>query len=301
MQPLNIVGGLFFYPALSDFCRFASMDIDAFIANAIAEDVGDGDHTSLASVPSHATGKAKLLVKEDGVVAGVELALKIFAKVDAELEVDVLIEDGTRVKVGDIVLTVSGKSQSILKAERLMLNCMQRMSGIATQTRSIMDLLNGLDTKVLDTRKTTPLLRYLEKWAVRLGGGTNHRFGLYDMIMIKDNHIDYAGGIREAIEATVSYLKENSKDLKIEIEARDLDEVEQILAVGGVHRIMLDNFSYDDTRTAVKRIDGKYETESSGGITIDTIRNYAECGVDYISVGALTHSVKSLDLSLKAV
>ena len=277
------------------------MNIDQFIASAIAEDVGDGDHTSLASVPTDAMGKAKLLVKENGVVAGVELAVKIFEHVDSEMKVDVFIEDGTRVAVGDIVLTVEGRSQSILKAERLMLNCMQRMSGIATQTRSIMDLLEGLDTKVLDTRKTTPLLRYLEKWAVRLGGGTNHRFGLYDMIMIKDNHIDYAGGIREAIEATQKYLQANGKDLKIEVEARDLDEVEQIMAVGGVHRILLDNFNYDDTRTAVARIDGKYETESSGGITIETIRNYAECGVDYISVGALTHSVKSLDLSLKAV
>jgi nicotinate-nucleotide pyrophosphorylase (carboxylating) len=277
------------------------MDLDQFIAAAIAEDIGEGDHTSLACIPADATGKAKLLVKENGVLAGVEVGQRILKHVDPNFTIEVFIEDGTRVQVGDIVLTVAGSSQNILKAERLMLNVMQRMSGIATQTRNIMDLLKGLDTKVLDTRKTTPLHRYLEKWAVRLGGGTNHRFGLYDMVMIKDNHIDYAGGIKQAIDSTNAYLKANDKALRIEVEARDLDEVDQILAVGRIHRIMLDNFSFDDTRTAVARIDRRFETESSGGITIDTIRNYAECGVDYISVGALTHSVKSLDLSLKAV
>lgn len=277
------------------------MDLNDFIAAAIIEDIGEGDHTSLACIPQDAQGKAQLIVKETGVLAGVSVAQKIFHHVDPELRVDIFIHDGTAVNVGDVAFVVEGKSQSILSSERLALNIMQRMSGIATQTRSIVDLLDGLSTKVLDTRKTTPLLRALEKHAVTLGGGVNHRMGLYDMVMIKDNHIDYAGGIEQAITQTKNYLKSIGKDLKIEVEARDLNEVEEIMAVGGVHRIMLDNFTYEDTHTAVQLIDGRYETESSGGITIETIRGYAECGVDYISVGALTHSVKSLDLSLKAM
>jgi nicotinate-nucleotide pyrophosphorylase (carboxylating) len=277
------------------------MDIEAFIALAVAEDVGDGDHTSLACIPEDAVGEAKLLVKENGIIAGIELAQQIFHQIDPSVELNVLLKDGDAVSVGDIAFTAKGSSRSILKMERLMLNCMQRMSGIATQTHHIMQKLQGLPTKVLDTRKTTPGIRFMEKWAVKLGGGTNHRFGLYDMMMIKDNHIDYAGGIRQAIEAANAYLAETDKALKIEIEARNLQELDEILAVGQVDRIMLDNFNYADMRTAVEQIDGKYETEASGGITIETIREYAECGVDYISVGALTHTVKSLDLSLKAV
>ncbi len=276
-------------------------ELDIIIKNAIREDVGDGDHSSLSCIPATATGKAKLLVKEDGIIAGVEAAKKVFDYVDPNLKIETFIEDGTPVKYGDIVFHVEGSSLSILKAERLVLNIMQRMSAVATKTAFYVDLVKGLDTKILDTRKTTPGIRALEKWAVKIGGGENHRFGLYDMIMLKDNHIDFAGGITSAINQTIAYLKDNNLDLRIEVEARNLEEVEEIVSVGGVHRIMLDNFSYDDTRTAVKFIDGKYETESSGGITEKTLRNYAECGVDYISVGALTHSVSSMDLSLKAM
>ena len=275
--------------------------IDQFILNSLTEDVGDGDHTSLATIPAGTKGKAKLLVKDEGILAGVELALEIFHIIDAGLRVTVFINDGAKVKPKDVAFEVEGDAQNILKAERLVLNCMQRMSGIATKTREIVDLLQGTNTKVLDTRKTTPGLRYLEKWAVRLGGGVNHRFGLYDMILIKDNHVDYSGGIRRAIENTQQYLATQNKKLAIEIEVRNMEELRQVLEVGGVNRILLDNFSFTDLRDAVNFIDGRFITEASGGITIDNIREYAECGVDYISVGALTHSVKSLDLSLKAV
>lgn len=275
--------------------------IDQFILNSLNEDVGDGDHTSLATIPPGTQGKAKLLVKDEGILAGVELALEIFRMVDAGLKVDVILNDGARIKPKDIAFIVEGDAQNILKAERLVLNCMQRMSGIATTTRNIVDLLEGTNTKVLDTRKTTPGLRYLEKWAVRIGGGVNHRFGLYDMILIKDNHVDYSGGIRQAIENTQQYLQKQNKKLAIEIEVRNLDELQQVLETGGVNRILLDNFNYDDLRNAVSIVNGRFITEASGGITIDNIKEYALCGVDYISVGALTHSVKSLDLSLKAM
>jgi len=274
--------------------------ISQFIKNAIAEDVGDGDHTSLATIPARAKGKAKLLIKEDGILAGVELALQIFNEVDPLLEVDVLIGDGAEVKVGDIALTVSGSSHSILIAERLVLNCMQRMSGIATKTQRIVSLLKNTKTKLLDTRKTTPGLRYLEKWAVRIGGGVNHRIGLYDMILIKDNHVDYAGGINNALKAAKEYLSDCDKSLQIEIEVRNLNELNQVIEAGGADRIMLDNFSFSDLRTAVDLIDGLFITEASGGITEDNVVQYAACGVDYVSMGALTHSVKSLDMSLKA-
>lgn len=276
-------------------------NLDLFIELALAEDVGDGDHSSLACVPNDVLGKAHMLVKEDGILAGVKIGVSIFKKVDAELTITVLLSDGASVKPGDITMTVAGSRQSILKAERLVLNVMQRMSGIATYTFKIVQLLKGTNTKVLDTRKTTPLLRALEKQAVKIGGGENHRFGLFDMIMLKDNHIDYAGGIAAALSKTKEYLNSTGRDLKIEVEARDLNEVKEILAIGGVDRIMLDNFNISDTKTAVKIIGNTCETESSGGITIDTIRAYAECGVDYISVGALTHSIKSLDISLKAI
>ncbi|WPV00337.1 carboxylating nicotinate-nucleotide diphosphorylase [Mucilaginibacter sp. cycad4] len=275
--------------------------IHQFINNALSEDVGDGDHTSLSTIPADATGKAKLLVKDEGILAGIELAAEIFHVVDPNLKLNVFLQDGDPVKYKDVAFEVEGSSRSILTAERLVLNCMQRMSGIATKTRQIVDLLKGTNTKVLDTRKTTPGLRYLEKWAVRIGGGVNHRFGLYDMILIKDNHVDYAGGIRQAIESANQYLTDNGKKLAIEIEVRNLDELEQVLQTGRVNRILLDNFNFDDLRQAVGIIQGRYITEASGGITIDNIREYADCGVDYISVGALTHSVKSLDLSLKAV
>ena len=268
---------------------------------AIKEDIGDGDHTSLSCIPKNAKGKAHLLVKEDCIIAGVDLAEKIFKKIDSELIFGRFINDGDAVKVGDIIFTIEGSSQSILQAERLVLNFMQRMSGIATNTNNYVKLLNGLDTKVLDTRKTTPGLRSIEKLAVKIGGGENHRIGLYDMVMIKDNHVDYAGGIEAAITSTKEYLQKNNKDLKIEVEARNLDELNEILIVGGINRIMLDNFSFEDMRTAIKLIDGKYETEASGGITFETLREYAECGVDYISVGALTHQINSIDLSLKAI
>jgi nicotinate-nucleotide pyrophosphorylase (carboxylating) len=275
--------------------------IHHFIIEALKEDVGDGDHTSLSTIPADTTGKAKLLVKDEGILAGVELAVEIFNIVDAGLKLDIFLNDGAVVKPKDVAFEVEGNAQSILKAERLVLNCMQRMSGIATKTREIVDLLKGTNTQVLDTRKTTPGLRYLEKWAVRIGGGVNHRFGLYDMILIKDNHVDYAGGIREAIERANQYLTDNNKKLVIEIEVRNLEELDQVLQTGHVNRILLDNFNFAELRAAVNIIQGRFITEASGGITIDTIREYADCGVDYISVGALTHSVKSLDLSLKAI
>lgn len=275
--------------------------IDQFIISALKEDVGDGDHTSLATIPAGTVGKAKLLVKDNGVLAGVELAAEIFHIVDEDLKMTVYLKDGADVKYGDIAFEVEGDAQSILKAERLVLNCMQHMSGIATKTNEIVDVLKGYNTKVLDTRKTTPGLRYLEKWAVRIGGGVNHRFGLYDMILIKDNHVDYAGGIREAIEGARNYLAINHKKLAIEIEVRNIEELTEVVHTGGVDRILLDNFNFSDLRAAVDMIEGRFITEASGGITIDNIREYAACGVDYISVGALTHSVKSLDLSLKAI
>ena len=276
-------------------------EIDLIITNAIREDIGDGDHSSLACIPASATGKAKLLVKDKGVIAGVEFAKKVFAYVDENMTVETLIEDGSKVKYGDIVFYVEGASQSILKAERLVLNAMQRMSAIATKTRHIVDLLEGTGTKILDTRKTTPGIRALEKWAVKIGGGENHRFALYDMIMLKDNHIDFCGGITKAIEKTKQYLKDHNKDLKIIVEARNLVEIEEILQNNGIYRILIDNFNYEDTRKAVKLIGEKCLTESSGGINENTVRKYAECGVDYISSGALTHSVYNMDLSLKAV
>ena len=276
-------------------------EVDLIITNAIREDVGDGDHSSLACIPATAKGKAKLLVKDEGIIAGVEFAKQVFAYVDKDMTVETLIEDGSPVKYGDIVFYVEGASQSILKAERLVLNAMQRMSAIATKTKQFVDLLEGTGTKILDTRKTTPGLRALEKWAVKIGGGENHRFALYDMIMLKDNHIDFSGGITKAINKTKQYLKDTNRDLKIIVEARDLDEIKEILEVGGVYRILIDNFNYEDTRTAVKIIGDQCLTESSGGINENTLRKYAECGVDYISSGALTHSVYNKDLSLKAV
>ncbi|WP_299103835.1 carboxylating nicotinate-nucleotide diphosphorylase [uncultured Tenacibaculum sp.] len=276
-------------------------ELDLIIANAIREDIGDGDHTSLSCIPATATGKAKLLVKDEGTIAGIEFAKKVFAYVDKDLKVETLIEDGEKVKHGDIVFYVEGKSQSILMAERLVLNAMQRMSAIATKTRFFADLLEGTKTKVLDTRKTTPGIRALEKWAVKIGGGENHRFALYDMVMIKDNHIDFAGGITQAITKTKKYLAEKGLDIKIIVEARDLEEIKEILSNEGVYRILIDNFNYEDTRKAVALIGDTCLTESSGGINEKTIREYAECGVDFISSGALTHSVYNLDLSLKAV
>ncbi|NQY05801.1 MAG: carboxylating nicotinate-nucleotide diphosphorylase [Flavobacteriaceae bacterium] len=276
-------------------------EIALIIANAIREDVGDGDHTSLSCIPETATGKAKLLVKDKGILAGVTFAKEVFNYVDSDLKVEVLIEDGEQVKYGDIAFYVEGSSQSILKAERLVLNAMQRMSAIATKTNHFVKLLEGTKTKILDTRKTTPGIRALEKWAVTIGGGVNHRFALYDMIMIKDNHIDFAGGVAKAIYKTKAYLKEHNKDLKIIVEARNLLEIEEILQSGGVYRILIDNFNYENTRKAVALIGDQCLTESSGGINEDTARHYAECGVDFISSGALTHSVYNLDLSLKAV
>ncbi|HTM99571.1 MAG TPA: carboxylating nicotinate-nucleotide diphosphorylase [Pedobacter sp.] len=274
--------------------------IKLFIENAIAEDVGDGDHTSLATIPLNTQGKAKLIVKEDGILAGVELAVEIFHQIDPTLQIAVIINDGASVRIGDIVLTVSGSTHAILLAERLVLNCMQRMSGIATKTNRIVQLLAPYTTKILDTRKTTPGLRYLEKWAVKIGGGVNHRIGLYDMILIKDNHVDYAGGIAKAIESANQYLSNTNRDLPIEIEVRNLDELKQVLEVGNVQRIMLDNFELPLLKEAVKLVNGRFITEASGGIVEENVADYAACGVDYISMGALTHSVKSLDLSLKA-
>ena len=274
--------------------------IDEIIDNALREDIGDGDHSSLSCVPVDAIGNAKLIIKDNGIIAGVELAERIFHRFDPKLEVTILIKDGSIVKVGDIALEVKGSSRSILATERLVLNFMQRMSGIATQTNKIVKLLEGCSTKLLDTRKTTPGIRFMEKWAVRIGGGYNHRFALYDMIMLKDNHIDYAGGIPQAIQRTNEYLKSTGKKLKIEVEVRDEDELKQVLEIGNVDRIMLDNFTPERIKAVLPTIPSIYETEASGGITIDTIREFAETGVDFISVGALTHSFNSLDMSLKA-
>ena len=275
--------------------------IESLLNNAFAEDIGDGDHTTLSCIPASVYGKAQLIIKEKGVLAGVEVAKRVFHKFDPEIKMDVFIQDGTEVNSGDIAFVVEGKTQSLLQTERIVLNLMQRMSGIATTTRNYVKQLEGLHTRILDTRKTTPGLRLIEKEAVKIGGGVNHRIGLFDMILLKDNHVDFAGGIENAITKAKEYLKAKNKDLKIEIEVRNLDELEQVMKVGGVNRIMLDNFDIPTTKEAVKRINGKYETESSGGITFDTLRDYAECGVDYISVGALTHSVKGLDMSLKAI
>lgn len=276
-------------------------DFQQLISLWFAEDIGDGDHTTLSCIPATAIGKSQLIVKENGVLAGVNVALEIFKAFDPELKVTVFINDGAEVKVGDIAFIVEGKIQSLLQTERLMLNIMQRMSGVATRTREYVKALEGTKTRVLDTRKTTPGLRLLEKEAVKIGGGVNHRIGLYDMILLKDNHVDFAGGIAQAIQRTKAYLKDKGKELKIEIEVRSFDELAQVMAEGGVDRIMLDNFTPENTRKAVEIIAEKYETESSGGITFATLKEYAECGVDYISVGALTHSVKSLDMSFKAV
>lgn len=276
-------------------------EIDLIISNAIREDVGGGDYSSLACISEDAMGSAKLLVKDEGIIAGVEFAKRLFDFVDPGLEVDVKIKDGTPVKYGDIVFYVSGRSQSILKSERVMLNAMQRMSAIATKTSEYVAILKGIETKILDTRKTTPGIRAMEKWAVKIGGGENHRFALYDMIMLKDNHIDFCGGVAKAIQKTQQYLKRNYLDLKIIVEARDFSEIQEILDTGGVDRILIDNFNFEDTRKAVEMIGDACQTESSGGITLDTLRKYAECGVDFISSGALTHSVSNMDLSLKAV
>ena len=275
--------------------------LDDLIKYWFAEDIGDGNHTSLSSIPATAMGKSRLIIKETGVLAGVEIAKRIFAAFDPELKMTQYLNDGDEVKPGDIAFDVEGKVLSLLQTERLMLNIMQRMSGVATVTRKYAKCLEGLKTKVLDTRKTTPGLRLLEKQAVKIGGGTNHRIGLFDMILLKDNHVDFAGGIENAITRAKDYCKEKGKDLKIEIEVRNFDELNQVLAIGGVDRIMLDNFNTENTKKAVELIAGRYEVESSGGITFDTLRDYAECGVDFISVGALTHSVKSLDMSFKAV
>lgn len=276
-------------------------NLEQLIPLWFAEDIGDGDHTTLSCIPADAMGKSQLIIKENGVLAGITIAREIFKAFDPELKMTVFIEDGTEVKVGDVAFVVEGKIQSLLQTERLMLNIMQRMSGVATRTREYVKLLEGTKTNVLDTRKTTPGLRLLEKEAVKIGGGVNHRIGLYDMILLKDNHVDFAGGIDKAIQRAKAYLQSKGKDLKIEIEVRNFDELSQVMSIGGVDRIMLDNFSVENTRKAVEIINGKYETESSGGITFETLRQYAECGVDYISVGALTHSVKSLDMSFKAV
>ena len=273
---------------------------DRLIDLAFAEDIGDGDHTTLCCIPEDAMGKSKLLIKEEGILAGVEIAKEVFHRFDPELKVEVYMPDGTRVKPGDVAMVVTGKVRSLLQTERLMLNIMQRMSGIATMTNRYVERLKGTHTRVLDTRKTTPGMRMLEKAAVKIGGGVNHRIGLFDMILLKDNHVDFAGGIVKAIDRCHEYLEAKGQDLKIEIEVRNFEELQQVLDRGGVHRIMLDNFSPADTRKAVEMVAGRYETESSGGITFDTLRDYAECGVDFISVGALTHSVKGLDMSFKA-
>ena len=274
--------------------------IDRLIDLAFAEDIGDGDHTTLSCIPEDVMGKSKLLIKEPGVLAGVEIAKEIFHRFDPTMQVEVMMEDGSEVKPGDVAMVVTGKVRSLLQTERLMLNVMQRMSGIATMTRRYVKQLEGTHTRVLDTRKTTPGMRMLEKEAVKIGGGVNHRIGLFDMILLKDNHVDFAGGIDKAIHRAKEYCKEKGKDLKIEIEVRNLDELQQVLNLGGVDRIMFDNFTPELTRKAVEMVGGRYETESSGGITFDTLRQYAETGVDFISVGALTHSVKGLDMSFKA-
>lgn len=277
------------------------MTEEEIIAAALQEDIGDGDHTALSTIPADAEGKAKLLIKEDGILAGMKVAQKVFSMVDPGLQMQPYLPDGSRIRKGDVAFTVWGKSASLLTAERTVLNFMQRMSGIATQTRRYVDALEGLNTVILDTRKTTPNMRIFEKYAVRAGGAQNHRMGLYDMIMIKDNHVDFAGGIPQAIQAVHRYLEQKHKDLQIEIEVRNMEELNQVLANGGVNRIMLDNFPPDRLREAVSLIDGRYESEASGGITLETIRRYAETGVDFISVGALTHQIKSLDMSLKAI
>ena len=274
--------------------------IDRLIDLSFAEDIGDGDHTTLSCIPADAMGKSKLLIKEEGILAGIEVAKEVFRRFDPTMKVEVFIQDGTHVKPGDVAMMVEGKVQSLLQTERLMLNIMQRMSGIATMTNKYVKKLEGTKTRVLDTRKTTPGMRIMEKMAVKIGGGVNHRIGLFDMILLKDNHVDFAGGIANAINRCHEYLKEKGKNLKIEIEVRNFDELQQVLDMGGVDRIMLDNFSVEDTRKAVEMVAGRFETESSGGITFDTLRDYAECGVDFISVGALTHSVKGLDMSFKA-
>jgi len=271
-----------------------------FIARSLAEDLGDGDHSSLACIPGDLKGQARLIVKQNGLIAGVRVAREVFSIIDPKIDFSLFLEDGTTVKPGDIAFHISGNIHSILKSERLVLNIMQRMSGIATSTNEYVTRLKGLKTKILDTRKTSPGIRFLEKEAVRIGGALNHRMGLYDMIMLKDNHIDYAGGIESAVKSTAEYLRNNKLNIKVEIEARSINDIERIITAGGVDRIMLDNFNLENTRTAVELIKGRYETESSGGITLETIRSYAECGVDYISVGALTHHIKSLDMSLKA-
>ncbi len=277
------------------------MDLSEFIKYALQEDIGDGDHSSLACIPESAIGKAQLIIKEDCIIAGIDLAEKIFHHISPQIKFSVFLNDGKNTKKGDIAFFVEGKTQDILKGERLVLNCMQRMSGIATNTRKMVNAVHGTKAKILDTRKTTPNFRVFEKKAVKIGGGENHRFGLYDMILIKDNHVDYAGGISRAILSSKKYLNDNNRNLKIEIEARNIEEVKEIVSLGGINRIMLDNFSIENTREAVKIISNKYEIETSGNITIENIRSYAECGVDYISVGGLTHSYKSIDLSLKAV
>lgn len=274
--------------------------IDKLIDLAFAEDIGDGDHTTLSCIPNDAMGKSKLLIKERGVLAGIEMAKEIFRRFDSTIRIEVLLEDGSLVKPGDVAMVVEGKVQSLLQTERLMLNVMQRMSGIATATNRYVEVIKGTKARVLDTRKTTPGLRMIEKEAVRIGGGVNHRIGLFDMILLKDNHIDFAGGIDKAILSAQEYCKRNNKALKIEIEVRNFDELDEVLSIGGIDRIMLDNFTPYETKRAVDLIDGRYETESSGGITFDTLRDYAACGVDFISVGALTHSVKGLDMSFKA-
>ncbi|MCI4668325.1 MAG: carboxylating nicotinate-nucleotide diphosphorylase [Bacteroidia bacterium] len=276
-------------------------ETDRIIQEALKEDIGPGDFTSLSTIPEGLTSKARCLIKGDGILAGVDVAGKVIEAVDQKLKMEKLLEDGSRVSFGDIAFYVEGDPRSILQAERLLLNIMQRMSGIASMTRKVVDLLEGTSCRVLDTRKTTPLIRHLEKWAVKIGGGTNHRFGLYDMVMIKDNHVDYAGGIANAIRACKFYLSQNDLKLKIEVETRNLDEVRQVLAEGGVDRIMLDNYKHDDMRKAVQLIDGRAETEASGGITLETVRGFAETGVDFVSMGALTHSISSLDISLKAM
>ena len=275
--------------------------VDRLIDLSFAEDIGDGDHTTLCCIPEDAMGKSKLLIKEDGILAGVEIAKEVFHRFDPTMQVEVFMGDGSKVKKGDVAMIVTGKVRSLLQTERLMLNIMQRMSGIATMTSKYGERLEGTHTRVLDTRKTTPGMRMLEKQAVKIGGGCNHRIGLFDMILLKDNHVDFSGGIANAINRCHEYLKEKGLDLKIEIEVRNFEELKQAMDCGGIDRIMLDNFSVEDTKKAVEIVGGKYETESSGGITFDTLRDYAECGVDFISVGALTHSVKGLDMSFKAV
>ena len=275
--------------------------VDRLIDLSFAEDIGDGDHTTLCCIPEDAMGKSKLLIKEDGILAGVEIAKEVFHRFDPTMQVEVFMGDGSKVKKGDVAMIVTGKVRSLLQTERLMLNIMQRMSGIATMTSKYVERLEGTHTRVLDTRKTTPGMRMLEKQAVKIGGGCNHRIGLFDMILLKDNHVDFSGGIANAINRCHEYLKEKGLDLKIEIEVRNFEELKQAMDCGGIDRIMLDNFSVEDTKKAVEIVGGKYETESSGGITFDTLRDYAECGVDFISVGALTHSVKGLDMSFKAV